>query len=210
MLPRPMQPNPHEEVILALPPSRHRIAMATRVRSTWIASSLQALRERGLYERYAASLNPVFVETITTCVAGVWLPIGAAIAHYEACDRLDLSAREQIAMGTQVMRHTHKNVLAMAIRLATRAGESPWSIFAQSQRLWDRVWDGGAIGVTKTAPREVRMELVGWPCARFGYCRVSMRGVVVGITELFCQEAHVNEIPSLRSSTSFAIRVSWT
>jgi hypothetical protein len=202
--------NPHEEVILALPAARSRIAMATRFRSTWLASSLQALRERGLYERYAAALSPAYAETITTCVAGMWLPVGAAVAHYETCDRLDLSSREQIAMGTQVLRHTHKNVLSMALRLATSAGASPWAIFAQSQRLWDRIWEGGAIGVYRTGEREVRMELFGWPCARFTYCRVSMRGVVLGITELFCDQANVTDVPSLRSSTSLGLRVAWT
>src|SRR3954464_2871566 len=105
-----MQTSPHEEVILALPAARSRIPMATRFRSTWLASSLQALRERGLYERYVEALSPAYAETITTCVTDMWRPTGAGIAHYETCDRLDLATRDQVAMGTQVMRHTHRNV----------------------------------------------------------------------------------------------------
>lgn len=203
-----MHPSPHEEVILALPAARSRIAMATRFRSTWLTSSLQALRERGLYERYVAALSPAYAETIMSCVAGMWLPMGAGMAHYETCDRLDLAVPEQIAMGTQVMRHTHRNVLAMALRLVSKH-DAPWTIFAQSQRLWDRIWDGGAIGVFRTGEREVRLELFGWPCARFQYCRVSMRGVVLGITELFCDQATVTDVPSLRSATSMGFRVAW-
>jgi hypothetical protein len=208
MLPRPMDLNPREEVILALP-ARHRVPMSTQFRSTWLASSLHALRDRGLYDRYVASLPPAFVEPITSCIAGVWLPIEMACAHYAACDRLDLPASDLVSIGTQVMLHTHRTVLAITMRLATAAGATPWTIFPHAQRLWDRNWVGAAVGVTKTGLREARMELVGWPCARYAYCRIGIRGVVSGLIELFCEKAHVTEIPPLCTPPSIGFRVAW-
>ena len=210
MLPRLMDMLPQgDEVIVAFPAARNRVPMATQFRSTWLAGSLYAMREHGLYDRYVAALNPEYVETITSSVAGIWLPIDVAMAHYEACDRLDLAARDQIELGTLVMRHTHGTVLSVAMRLATRAGLSPWTIFGQSQRLWDRNWVGGGVGVWKTGPREVRIELVGFPCARFTYCRVALRGILMVFTELFCDKAYVSDIASLYSSTSVGFRVAW-
>jgi hypothetical protein len=198
-----------DEVIVAFPAARNRVPMATQFRSTWLAGSLYAMRERGLYDRYVAALNPDYVETITQSVAGIWLPIDVAMAHYEACDRLDLAARDQIELGALVMRHTHGTILSVAMRLAARSGLTPWTIFGQSQRLWDRSWVGAAVGVWKTGPREVRIELVGFPCARFTYCRVALRGILVVLTELFCDKAYVSDIPNLWSSTSVGFRVAW-
>jgi hypothetical protein len=196
------------EVIVPLPaPSR--VAHATKFRSTWLASSVQALRERGLFERYVATLSPAFRDAITSCVAGVWLPLPVAMAHYEACDRLDLSVAEQVALGAQVTRHTQRTVISMAVRLASAAGGSPWTVMAQAQRIWDRNWIGGAVGVVRIGEREAQIEVVGWPCARFAYCRVASRGILVAVTELCCDKASVSDIPSLYSHQSLGFRVAW-
>ena len=70
-----MEMNPTEEVIVAFPAPRHREPRATQFRSTWLAGSLHAMREHGLFERYVAALNPDYVDIITSSVAGIWLPI---------------------------------------------------------------------------------------------------------------------------------------
>ncbi len=209
MLPRPMDLRSREEIILPFRVARSHVQPARVFRSTWLAASLHALRDRGLYERYVAALPPSQASTILSAVAGTWLPVSVAMAHYDALDRLDMPTRDQVAMGMQVMRHTHSTVLSVAVRLATSRAASPWMILGQAQRLWDRTWDGGAIGVFKTGPREVRMELVGWPCARFTYCRAAMRGIVLGFVEPFCDKAHASEITSMHSPTSMAYRVAW-
>jgi hypothetical protein len=57
--------------------------------------------------------------------------------------------------------------------------------------------------------KEARVEIVGWPCARIAYCRVAMRGLLVGQTELFCTKAYASEVTSLCTATSLAYRVAW-
>jgi hypothetical protein len=168
-----------------------------------------ALRTRGLFDRYLAALPQEHREFVTAPVAGVWLPIDAAVAHYEACDRLGLGPEEQVAIGRSVTEFVHKTTYSLAFRLVKEAGVTPWACLALQKRLWQRVWQGGDIAVFKLGPKEARVEGVGWPCSRVPYCRSALRGVLLGQTELFCKKAFVREVPSLCTATTLGYRVAW-
>ena len=64
------------------------MGMVRQVRSTLLASSLRSIRLRGRFDDYAKVLDPKYKEDVLSSVAGVWLPLEVAAAHYEACDRL--------------------------------------------------------------------------------------------------------------------------
>jgi hypothetical protein len=81
-------------------------------------------------------------------------------------------------------------------------------VLAQCQRLWDHVFIGGGISVTKLGAREARVDLVGFPGWRFRYSRIGMRGVLAGITEMHCAKTFVQEIAV--TPTSGALRMTWT
>lgn len=198
-----------EEVFLPFPAPRASIAPASSFRSTWLSASVRSLRERGLLDRYLAHLPAELHDPILATVVGVWLPTSVAVAHYEACDALGLTQNEQVEIGREVSRNVHGTILGTVVRLATQAGVSPWSAFGTFGRLWDRIWVGGAVGVFKLGPKDARIEIIGWPCARVPYCRVAMRGVMLGLTELFCQKAYVHEVPKLCTPTTLGYRIQW-
>ncbi len=89
------------------------------------------------------------------------------------------------------------------------AGVTPWTCFGIQQRLWAQVWLGGEVGTFRLGLKDVRVEIRGWPCARFADCRIAMRGRLVGQTELFCSKADAAEIPALCTATTLVYRVSW-
>jgi hypothetical protein len=74
----------------------------TAIRSTLITSSLSSLRDRGLFARYDALQTSSHRQKILNAVAGEWLPLEVALAHYHACDALGLSEAEQFAIGKDV------------------------------------------------------------------------------------------------------------
>src|SRR6478609_3254903 len=78
------------------------IGELTHVRGTLLASSIQSLRSRGLFERYSAMLSHNYRDRVLNSVAGEWLDTEIALAHYSACDALGLSVEEQIAMRRDV------------------------------------------------------------------------------------------------------------
>src|SRR6476620_4352960 len=105
-----------EEVIVPFRAPRDRIEPVGRVRSTLVGSSLQALRRRGLEAQYEAYLPAHCREPIFGCIAGTWLPIGLAVAHYESCEKLDLTLNERLEIGNEVAQQVQGSVLMTLAR----------------------------------------------------------------------------------------------
>ena len=202
------QNSPDEPVVpFAIP--RARIPQATQFRSTWLSSSLSALRERNHFDRYVTLLPDEHRPAILQTVAGVWLPLDVCMAHYRACDQLGLGKREAWEIGVEVTRRVHGTSLALAFRLATQAGVTPWTVLAQMPRLWERVWRGGGVAAYKRGPKEALLEVVQWPPAGIPYVRQTMPAVVHGLVELFCTKAYVTEAAQLTSGTTLGFRLQW-
>ncbi len=174
-----------------------------------MGSSLQAVRDRKLFDRYRELLPREYHAAILDSVAGVWLPMEVGVAHYRACDQLGLSKRETWDIGVQVTRRVHGTTLGLAVRLAKQTGVTPWTILAQLGRLWERIYMGGGVAVYKRGPKEAVIDIVGWPLAPIGYVHQTMPAVVLGIVEMFCQKAYISDVPSLYSKTTVGLKAQW-
>jgi hypothetical protein len=202
--------SPSREVIVPFPGgSRERVLLVTRFRSTWLTSSLRALKERGRFEAYSAHLPVRFHESVFTTVVGVWLPVEVAVAHYAACDALNLYSSEIIAIGRQTTEQVHGTLLGTFVRLAKGAGVTPWAVMGRLNDLWSRIWVGGGVSVSKLGPKEALIEIAGWPCAASPYCRLALRGVLPAITDLFCSKSYVREEAGAARETSVSFVVAW-
>jgi hypothetical protein len=188
---------------------RTTVPIATRFRSTWLSSSVRALRERQLLDRYLALLPREHHDAVLNTVVGVWLPAEVALAHYDACDKLALSVHELVAIGAEVGKHAQGIVFSTAINLAKGAGVTPWAILPQFMAIWYRTWIGGGVALYRVGPKDARIEIGGWTCSRATYCRVAMRGVLQGLTELFCERAYVRDIPALCTPLTLGYRIAW-
>ena len=204
-----MDPAHGEEAVVPFAAPRFRTPLTTHFRSTWLTSSLRVFREWNLIDRYLEVLPIGYREGVLGSLAGAWLPIDIAMAHYAACDTLGLTLTEQIAVGRAVTAVAHRTSYSFALRLAKEAGVTPWACLAIQKRLWHQVWRGGDVATFKTGPKEARVEIIGWPCAEFAYTRRAMLGVLLGQTELFCKKAYAQEIPALCTRTSLGYRVAW-
>lgn len=200
---------PEEEEIVPLRAPRSRVPPVTHIRSTLISASIAALRGRGRYEEYLARLPKAHHETVVHMVAGVWVPIGVAVAHYETVEHLGFTQHDALEIGLEVATVVRASALGGIVRLAKGAGMTPWTGLPHFQRLWDRIVQGGAAAVYKVGPKEARIEGHGIALAKLAYARAGLRGIIVGSTELFCVKAYVNEIPRLCTPTTLAYRVAW-
>jgi hypothetical protein len=198
-----------EEPFVSFPVPRERVPEASHFRSTWLGSSLNALRERGHYEAYLKHLPPEHKDAILNTVAAIWLPVDVCLAHYRACDALDLGRHEAWEIGMEVTRKVHGTSLALAFRLAKQVGVTPWTILAQMPRLWERVWRGAGISVEKRGPKEALLEVIQWQPAAIPYVRMTMPAVVHGIVELFCKKAFVSEVPKMCTDKALGMRLQW-
>jgi hypothetical protein len=199
-----------EEEVLPFPaPRRELVPRATEVRGTWLATSLRGVKQHGLEEAYLAKLDPKYASVIANAAYTDWLPIDVLVAHYAACDTLALPGFRLVALGTEATRNAQGAVVGMVAKLARATAEvTPWPVLSQLQRLWDRVLVGGGVSVTKLGPKEARVEIAGFPGCRYRYCRIGLRGVLTGVTEMFCAKAHVSELPGF-SEDAGGMRIAW-
>lgn len=192
-------------MIVPFPFPRERIPMGTHFRSTWITTSLDALKRRDLLRGYFERLDRRYRAVIEETVAATWLPADVAIAHYQAIDALGLPPEEQHKMGEEVP----IRVYSTFIKLARAAGATPWTAAAQLGRLWDRSWTGGGISVFKLGPKEGRIEIVGVPVCGIPYVRYAMRGSYKAAVSIFCNRAYVRDVARLCTSSTLGYEISW-
>ena len=198
-----------EETLVPLPAPRAQIPSATRFRSTWIVSSLDSLREAGHFDRYLIKLGFQHRDVLLETVAGAWLPMATARAHYDACDRLELSLDQQLEMGRAVGKRTQASLLSTVVKAARGVGITPWAILPQIPRLWMRGIDGGGgASVHRLGPKEARVELVGCELLDVQYFRNAIRGVLLGSSTLFCERAYVHDVVPRRAG-DVAFRLQW-
>ena len=197
------------EVFVPFVPDRAHAPMATHVRSTLIASSVASLRARGLFDAYRANLAPALRDELPATIAGLWAPIERGLAHYDACDRLRLPVAELLTIGESVGARSTQSALSLAAKLAAGGGATPWTVIAQSRRLWERMFQGSSVGVMKIGPKEARMEMIAWPLARIAYNRISYRGILTSMIKPFCTQVYVSEVPQLCTSFTAGYRIAW-
>lgn len=165
----------------------------TRVRSTVLVTSIQALREAGYEARYAAHAAPSLRERLFGLGAPTWLPIELAEAHYGACDALGLRNEEILAIGTRLA-PAHASGASLVAQAARATGiATPWSVLRNAPRFWARMYDGAEVTVHEDGPKDARIEVAGQMLARFAYWRVGFSGVLRGMAQALCARVHVKE-----------------
>jgi len=190
-------------------PSVSLVPMLSHVRSTLLSASLLAMNERGLGDAYFKHLPASLHDTMRTLVAGSWIPVDVAGAHYEAVDALGLTAQEAVAIGGEVGDRVQASLLGVVFRVAKGSGVSPWTAAEMYPRLWERMFQGGDSRVVKLGPKEARFDNLGVPLCRYDYFRHAWRGMAIAALSLFSRKVFVNEVQASRTSTSFAFKASW-
>jgi hypothetical protein len=198
------------EIILPFPGPESTLGEAKEVRSTLIASSIASLRRHSLFDTYQGLLAPQHRDDVLSTVAGIWLPLSTARAHYDACDRLGLSTQEQIRIGTEVSAKIHETFLGTVVRMAKEVGVTPWVLLTRGNQMYSRLFQGGGgIRVTRYGPKEARADIRGIPLFEVPYFRHGLRGIYQAAVSIFCVQAYVQEIARESTATSVALKVSW-
>lgn len=172
-------------------------------------SSQNTLRTCHHHERYLSLLPVEHREALSMMMVGEWLPIEIAVAHYQACEALELPGEERVAIGKAVSKHLDHTLLSTAVRLATQTGATVWTPLSQFYRLWNRMFVGGGIIIYKLGPKEARIEILSCTLASIPYFRAGLQGVLLGIGEMFAQRLYVREVPRVPNPTTIIFRASW-
>lgn len=180
-----------------------------RVRSTLLSASLQSVRAMGWEERYLAALPRDRQEEMRTLVAGVWMPLDLAVAHYTACDRMGLSSDEMMEMGKAVSIRTQKTFVGTLGSIAAGAGATPWHIYRHGHRIWGRIFDGGDHVAYKLGPKDMDVICLGCPLLQIRYFRTAVGAYYAALAGIVSKSVHWRELPEHRGEPAIALRVSW-
>lgn len=200
-----------DDIVCPFPALPDAIGELTHVRGTLLASSMQSLRSRGLFERYSALLPDDLRDRVLNSVAGEWLASEIAIAHYSACDALCLAVEDQIGMGRDVSRRTHETFLGLIVKMAYEVGVTPWFVFPKINSLYMRVFRGGGIQITRLGSHEAKVQTLGLSPLGITYFRNAYLGMYEAGVGMFASNVQVRPL-SLAASPpgkDFALLVRW-
>lgn len=199
-----------EELLVPFPSAMADEPMVTHCRGTLLFTSRQTLQRRGHFERYRAHLSPEHDMAIASNAAGTWLPIELGVAHYRACDALDMPTDEQLAVGAAVVHALQRTFIGAVMRAAKKGAlVSPLLGMQQFFGVYARSFKGGGSRMLRIGPKDVRAEFVGNPCAAIPYFRVAYRGFITAGCEIFAQRVVSAELDAHRSATTVAYRIAW-
>ncbi|MGC4092817.1 MAG: hypothetical protein QM756_34020 [Polyangiaceae bacterium] len=203
-----LTPDPAAVVVLEFPSP---LEALTHIRSTLVTSSLASLRARGLFERYDALQRSVHRETILSSVAGSWLDLEVAQAHYWACDALGLSPAQQIDIGKDVSRRIHETFMRTVVQMARGIGVTPWLLLGKGNSMVARLMRGGGTRVTRLAPKVARVELARHALLDIPYFMNAMFGVYQAAVELLASDVSVRlqRAESMRPEQLTVLRIDW-
>lgn len=184
----------------------------THVRGILIAGSRPALQTLGVYERYVANLPPEHKDALLYCIANSWIPLDETMAHFDACDRIGLTAHQYAEIGRALsdrLAKTFLNAALRAVRSAGAEGQMWWSL-SHMDRFLGRVYQGGRFKVCKLGPKEASIEFAGIPFANSAYYRGVLSAETKAMLNLFCRSIYVKFLPArIPGAESFTLSLSW-
>ena len=205
-----MDPQSLESVSSEVVAVDHRSAkgpVVSAVRGSLLASAVERLKVFGHYERYVALLSPALREKVVFSLAMSWLPVDLLVQHCQVCDELMLTDVELQELGGQTASSMTRVMLGS---MARNVGMTPWLALGSAGRVYDRIYEGGAVSVTRLGPKDLRLEQVGNPLAQSRYFRLTARGFYKSLCEMFCKKAYVKPARGTDSGRdSYAFAISW-
>ena len=199
-----------EETVVPFPEALAAEPMVTHCRGTLLLASRRALQRYGWFERYKAHLAPEHEIAIASSTAGTWLPVDLCLAHYGACEALDIPIDEQLMLGASVVHALQRTFIGTVLRAAGRGVElSPLVGLQKFFTVYSRSFKGGGGRMVRLGPKDVRVEFVGNPVASIRYFRVAYRGFITAGCETFAHRVVTAELDAHTSATTMAYRIAW-
>ena len=161
---------------------------ATHVRSTLLQQSLRAVRKRGYFQRWETHVDPMYRDVILSAIAPSWVDIDVGLAHYQACDKLEVDDATLEQIGEGVGGQLQSTLVAAAARMAMATGIFTQELVNQCFfKLWPRLFQGGSLDISYQG-KSVTIEVRGAVLSQSRYFRGTLLGNVRAGAKLFGQK----------------------
>jgi hypothetical protein len=198
------------KVLVPFPESMATTPTATHCRTTVLIASLQALKRHKWFDVYKRAIDPQVLDVIETTVAGSWLPLDIAAAHYTTCDSLGISVHETLEIGGEVIMRLQQTLLGTLVRVARSTGAvTPLTVLTRFNQLHARSWIGSGGRVMELGKKDVRLDVAGLSLVHIPYFRASYRGFLRAGARFFAERAVVTEVPEQAGKDGISFRFTW-
>lgn len=177
-----------------------------------LIASLRLLKDSGHYPTYETMLPREHRDAMVGALAASWLPIELWKIHFDVVDGLNLTDVQLSRMGAMVGARILDNLFGTLVRTARQAGAEAgiWLGFAQADRIWTRIFQGGGVAVIQTGPKDAIVEVSGLPVVGSRFFRVAFSAFVRGAMMLVAKSCFVKPVAARRPQPdSLAVSVSW-
>jgi hypothetical protein len=182
----------------------------TDIRGVLIQSRLKQLREHELFDDYAARLPAQHKDSLLNALASSWVPVGVGVAHFEALDSMQLSEAQLTRMAEPLGVGMVESLFASVVRAVRAAGAEYgiWIGLKAADRVFGRMYQGGACRVSQVGPKDATVEIRGVPYARSRCFRISHCGFMRGIFAVTTKACIVKPMPQ-QQSDGLTVSLSW-
>jgi hypothetical protein len=147
-----------------------------------------------------------------SALASSWVPAEHNVVHCQTVDAMQLGEKELHRMGEMLASHLIDSLFATLLRSARSAGTEAgiWLFLKQADRVFARIYQGGACRVVQTGPKDAVFEMHGIPFASYAVYRVLHCAFVRGAVMMIAK-ASVVKIARTREAlpTTLAVSLSW-
>jgi hypothetical protein len=178
------------EWVVPLPPTPEPIRS---VRGTLIVTSRAQIRTFGRYDEYERALPPDSRQHLDAVIASSWVPVDLVHDHLGAIDSLGLSEDVILNGAMGVAEKLHGIFLSTFVKTVRASGMGPLAGAPVIAKIWARIFEGGAIGLQQTGPKDSRLAIRGNVLLKHRYHRIAIRNHYKMGIQVFTRVAHIRE-----------------
>ncbi len=200
-------PAPDGEVLLDyVHPDGPRV---THMRGLLLVNAINNLKSWGVYDRYLEALSEKDRDWLVSTIVTSWVPIEAAELHYRTASQLNIPNSTIEDAGRRMAVRVAEMYLSPAIK-SGRAVEAFAAVMAKNDKMWERMYQGGACLVVRLGPAAFQLEDYGNPLVQYHPFRHAYAAYMSTLASLFRKSARVYETdPSRPDEPALATRFSW-
>lgn len=181
----------------------------THVRGLLLTNAIDNFKRWGVYEAYMSALSDEGRTWLVSTLATSWVPIEAAVAHYRKTSTLGISDSSLEQAGERMAVRIAEMYLANGLK---RGGgiEAFASVLGRNDRMWERMYKGGACRVLRSGPAELLLEDYGNPLHERHSFRHAYVAYMEALANLYHRGVEVRTLPPSRPSPgALATRFTW-
>jgi hypothetical protein len=184
----------------------------TDVRAIVIQGAHAQLKAAGHYDDYLKHLPALHAETASQSLASTWIPAECLVAHYQALESMGLSDTQIASIAEQLGASLFDQLFATIVRTirAAGGGSGIWFGFKQTDRIWSRVYNGGACRIAQVGPKDALYTISGLPSISTRASRLSQCAFLRGVLSISAKACVVKVVTSSQSGPdALTLAISW-